>query len=261
MKNKIYWLTGHSGVGKTTIAKALQSKRQFVMLDGDEMRDSISLGAGFTPEARREHNLRVARLANVLSEQTMVIVTVIAPQKSVREEIAKICDPEFIWVKRTMPDREGHWYEEPEGVFTLDHDVMGIEESVAALDNYIGCPSDANTSLFIGRYQPLHDGHLALFQVALDEGKKVVIALRDTPICENNPYTPEERITMVKDKIPEAEVIVIPDISEVCIGRGVGYKIRQISLPKDVESISATKIRAADMLLPDPPYSQMRGGR
>jgi len=41
-------------------------------------------------------------------------------------------------------------------------------------------------SLMIGRYQPFHEGHQKLVQKVLDEGKKVCIALRDTPIDENN---------------------------------------------------------------------------
>lgn len=100
-------------------------------------------------------------------------------------------------------------------------------------------------SLFIGRYQPLHDGHIALFRKVLDEGKNVCVALRDTPIDESNPYSIEERIEMFSKKIPEVKVIVIPDIEDVCYGREVGWGIRQITLDAATESISATKIREA----------------
>ena len=44
-------------------------------------------------------------------------------------------------------------------------------------------------SLFIGRYQPLHEGHKKLIQKVLDEGKNVLVALRDTPISLTDPYT------------------------------------------------------------------------
>ena len=49
-------------------------------------------------------------------------------------------------------------------------------------------------SLFIGRYQPLHGGHIKLIRKVLDEeGKPVIVALRDTPIDESNPFTIKER--------------------------------------------------------------------
>ncbi len=47
-------------------------------------------------------------------------------------------------------------------------------------------------SLFIGRYQPFHEGHKKLMEVELKEGNDVVIAIRDTEISEKNPYTIEE---------------------------------------------------------------------
>ena len=101
-------------------------------------------------------------------------------------------------------------------------------------------------SLFIGRYQPLHQGHIALIQRVLDEGKSICVALRDTEIDENNPYSTEQRKEMFfkefKDKV---KVIVIPDIEEVCYGRKVGWGIREIKLDKKTESISASKIRNA----------------
>lgn len=124
---QIIWLTGQSGSGKTTLAIELQKKcryMHYVILDGDQMRDSISLGAGFSREDRTEHNLRVARLAKVLSQQTNVIVAVIAPIASVRAKIDEICNPKWVYLKRTLPEREGHFYEEPTDYFTLDLDII-----------------------------------------------------------------------------------------------------------------------------------------
>jgi cytidyltransferase-like protein len=107
-------------------------------------------------------------------------------------------------------------------------------------------------SMFIGRYQPFHAGHIKLMKTVLDEGKNIVIALRDTPVRDTDPYTVEERINMIQAKFPDATVYPrisriticpIPDISEVVFGRGVGWGIRQIKLDEKTESISATKIR------------------
>lgn len=101
-------------------------------------------------------------------------------------------------------------------------------------------------ALFIGRFQPLHEGHKKLFQTVLDEGKNIVIALRDTEISETDPFTVEQRTQMIYDAFPDrdrVQVISIPDISEVVYGRKVGYGIREIHLDEATEKISATEIR------------------
>jgi len=107
-------------------------------------------------------------------------------------------------------------------------------------------------SMFIGRYQPLHEGHIKLMKAVLDEGKDIIIALRDTPIQETDPYSVEERIDMIKKEFPNAVVYprsgrivicAIPDVSEIVFGRGVGWGVRQIKLDAETEKISATNIR------------------
>lgn len=99
-------------------------------------------------------------------------------------------------------------------------------------------------SLIIGRWSPLHEGHKKLIQSVLDEGKPVVVAVRDTKVSERDPYTAEERVLMIKDAFGgRVQVIVIPDISEVVYGRGVGWGIREIQLDPETEKISATSIR------------------
>jgi len=99
-------------------------------------------------------------------------------------------------------------------------------------------------SLFIGRWQPLHKGHKKLIQKVLDEGKPVVVAIRNTEISEKNPYTAEERKQMFRKEYGnKVKVIVIPDIAEVCYGRNVGWNIRRIRLDNQTEEISGTKTR------------------
>ena len=104
-------------------------------------------------------------------------------------------------------------------------------------------------SFFAGRFQPFHAGHRAIVRKLLSEGKNVCIAVRNTEISSSNPFSYGERRELIS-KLYEAEirehrvkVILIPDISEIVYGRGVGYKISEISMPKEVENISATKIR------------------
>ena len=104
-------------------------------------------------------------------------------------------------------------------------------------------------SLFIGRWQPFHEGHQKLIQKVLDEKKNVCVAIRDTEISETDPYTTQERQLMINKVFPEVKVIVIPDIEEVIYGRNVGWGIREIRLDEVTESISATKIRQKTTLI------------
>ena len=104
-------------------------------------------------------------------------------------------------------------------------------------------------SMLVGRFQPFHDGHKWLMNQCLDEGKNVLICIRDIEPDDKNPYTPQEvenRITgELLDLIQEGrvKVIIIPDIESVNFGRGVGYDIIEHIPPQEVSDISATKIR------------------
>jgi nicotinamide mononucleotide adenylyltransferase len=104
-------------------------------------------------------------------------------------------------------------------------------------------------SLFIGRWQPWHDGHQWLIDQRLKERKKVCIAIRDVDTNEDQPWTAEEiKYNLEKRFFKEIadnfiKVIIIPDIESVNYGRGVGYEIIEHAPPNDIKEISATKIR------------------
>lgn len=137
---KIFWLTGNSGAGKTTVSKLVQKHMpNCIILDGDEMRRTISTEEGFSPEDRRRHNLRVARLADLLASQGFVVlVAVIAPFTTVREELGAICDPHWIYIKRSGLEHENKPYEPPASPhLVLDHDAMDAFNSSAKLYDFI----------------------------------------------------------------------------------------------------------------------------
>ena len=102
-------------------------------------------------------------------------------------------------------------------------------------------------SLFIGRWQPFHEGHKVLVETALKQGKNVCIAIRNIPQSSTDPYTIKQREYMIRKALKEygerVVIITIPDIEEICIGRKVGYGVTRVKLPKMIEDISGTKIR------------------
>ncbi len=104
-------------------------------------------------------------------------------------------------------------------------------------------------SMFIGRWQPWHAGHRWLIDQRLNEGKNVLICIRDIKPDEKNPFTAQEVERNIKNELwtllsdEKVKVIVIPDIESVNFGRGVGYDIIEHIPPQEVGEISATKIR------------------
>jgi nicotinamide mononucleotide adenylyltransferase len=108
---------------------------------------------------------------------------------------------------------------------------------------------DSQYELFIGRWQPLHDGHKALFQQVLNRGDKLCIAIREGEVNEKNPFSAIEVMASISEYyknnilLGQVKVITIPDICSVNFGRGVGYDIIEHIPPAEIADISATKIR------------------
>ena len=109
--------------------------------------------------------------------------------------------------------------------------------------------NEVKYSMFIGRWQPWHAGHRWLIDQRLNEGKKVLLAIRDVEPDERNPWSAfqvamnlEEELS---DLMAEGKVrfIIIPDIESVNIGRGVGYDVIEHIPPEEVREISATAVR------------------
>jgi phosphopantetheine adenylyltransferase len=104
-------------------------------------------------------------------------------------------------------------------------------------------------SMFIGRWQPWHSGHRWLIDQRLNQGKNVLICIRDIGPDEKNPFTAQQVYENILFKLSDLiieeriKVQVIPDIESVNFGRGVGYDIIEHIPPQEVSEISATKIR------------------
>lgn len=106
--------------------------------------------------------------------------------------------------------------------------------------------TDKQYAVFIGRFQPLHNGHISLFRQKLNKGIPVLVMVRNLKPDEKNPFTTEQTMDMLRSIFYEKEdlsVINIPDIESVNWGRGVGYELNEFIPPADIASISATTIR------------------
>ncbi len=105
-------------------------------------------------------------------------------------------------------------------------------------------------SMFIGRWQPWHQGHRWLIDQRLNEGKNVLICIRDVEPSEKQPWTAQEVLVNVSKELDDLiqegkiKIIIIPDVESINYGRGVGYDVIEHIPPQDIKEISATKIRA-----------------
>ena len=109
----------------------------------------------------------------------------------------------------------------------------------------------------LGRWQPWHDGHQALFKRCVAKTGQVAIQVRDVQGAsggdgqDDNPFNWEEvcnniEVGLLKDGFQrgkEYEIMLVPNIVNITYGRGVGYDIIEHIPPTEIGEISATKIR------------------
>ena len=105
------------------------------------------------------------------------------------------------------------------------------------------------TAQMLGRWQPFHDVHYTLFKEIIKKTGQVCIQIRDVQGVDDNPFDFETVKKKIEERLnPEFEgrfkIMLVPNITNICYGRGVGYKIEEIELSEEIQKISATKIRA-----------------
>ena len=105
------------------------------------------------------------------------------------------------------------------------------------------------TVQMLGRWQPWHAGHRALFERAVAKTGQVVIQIRDCQGWQgSNPFAIEQVKEYIRRDLDslyqgQYEIQVVPNIVNITYGRDVGYKIEQEVFEDSIHSISATKIR------------------
>ncbi|MDC0365639.1 cytidyltransferase [Gammaproteobacteria bacterium] len=113
------------------------------------------------------------------------------------------------------------------------------------------------TVQMLGRWQPWHDGHQALFKRCVAKTGQVIIQVRDVQGAsggdgqDDNPFDWEAVCKNIEDGLAkdnfhrgqEFEIMLVPNIVNITYGRGVGYKFEEEIFEEAITDISATKIR------------------
>lgn len=244
---------GLPGSGKTTFATKLKNMLgdRAIHFNGDNFRKFYN-DWDFSEEGRRRQAERMRNAAlNAQQEGKHAILDFVCP----KEEYRDLIDPDYRIHMKCTPVREFSdttaMFEDSKHLFTWKiEDYDDSDRSVIDLYNVImdiEFDYNAPTALMIGRYQPFHEGHKALFVKALEKHGQVCIAVRDMPQSANNPYTPGMVEANIHKSLQEYrgkyQIVILPNIVDVVYGRDVGWTVSKIDLPPEIESISATNIR------------------
>jgi hypothetical protein len=127
-----------------------------------------------------------------------------------------------------------------------DHEKDSYEKASLIISLFELHDWSAPTTLMLGRYQPWHEGHHALYKEAGKRTNQVLLGVRNTyNTSEKDPL----KFDQVKDYIAKddfmsaAMVLRLPNITNIVYGRDVGYNIEQVKLPAEIQAISATQKR------------------
>jgi len=245
----IIQVIGLPGSGKTTFAKNLADRINGIHLNADEVRAELNKDLGFSPEDRIEQSRRMGALSRLLSKQGYhVVVDFINPTQKTREAFGK--PDKVVWMNRKpvrdFPDTTAMW-ETPSNVNLVFDDLMETETATRVTCIDFNLPDWRKpTTLMLGRYQPWHEGHHALYEEAKKRTDQVMLGVRNTYLTsEKDPLTFEQVQGYIDqdDYMKDAMIVKMPNITNIVYGRDVGYKIEQVSLGTDIEAISATQKR------------------
>jgi adenylylsulfate kinase len=252
---KTILIMGLPGAGKTTLAEALAPRLNAVHLNADAIRQNINKDLGFAEEDRIEHARRMGWLCEQVAKTGgFVVADFICPTPQTRDAFGVGPGTYVVWVDRVTESRfpdTNRMFVPPEKfdlrVLSEGTPDYWAEQIVRAVRPIFDAKKP--TALFVGRYQPFHDGHKALITEGIRRVGQVCIAVRDTAqIDDKNPFSFEYVRARIEHGLREYEgrfcVVPLPNITSIFYGRDVGYTIERIDLDRDLEAISATETRA-----------------
>jgi hypothetical protein len=250
---------GLPGAGKTYLAQHIvdhlqAEKKKVGWLNADDVRKKYN-DWDFSHEGRIRQSLRMRELADAMTDIDYVICDFVAPLVEMRNNFKADWT---IWVDTI---REGRYadtnamFVEPE-VYDFRVTVQKAEtwgEFIAGhiLDDRRRPVFDwkKETVQMLGRWQPWHDGHRALFERLLAKTGQVIIQVRDVQGWQgSNPFEVAKVKGFIKRDLDplyqgQYEIQVVPNIVHIGWGRGVGYTAGEETFDESITNISATGIR------------------
>lgn len=245
----IIQIIGLPGTGKTTLATSLADRINAIHLNADYVRSTINSDLGFNLEDRVEHARRLGEMSRMLSAQGHhVVVDFICPTKETRQAFGN--PDKIIWMRRTptrnFDDTTLMWQNPSKFDLAFDDSIeLDLKIKIIIADFQLHDWS-APTTLMLGRYQPWHEGHHALYVEAGKRTNQVLLGVRNTyNTSDKDPLTFDQvKGYIAKDEfMDDAMVLRLPNITNIVYGRDVGYKIEQVDLGATIHAISATEKR------------------
>ena len=263
---------GLPGAGKTFLAQALKkyleinsdffkpnaeslegSRAEVKWINADDVRKKYN-DWDFSHEGRIRQSIRMRELADGFFND-FVIADFVAPLPEMRHNFKADWT---IWVDTIDAGR----FEDTNRMFQPPdvYDFRVTEQECEKWAEFIGEHILENrrrpvfdwrreTVQMLGRWQPWHAGHRALFERAIAKTGQVCIMIRDCQGWQgSNPFEIERVKAFIRRDLDplyqgQYEIQVVPNIVNITYGRDVGYKIEQESFDDATHAISATKIR------------------
>ena len=253
MRKKVL-VMGLPGAGKTTLASELAVRLNAVHFNADDVRANVNKDLGFSEADRLEQARRMGWLCDqVVKVGCFAIADFICPTPSTRAAFQAGGEAFVIFMDRIQIGAfadTNRMFVRPENydlIVSADGTPEYWAEQAMVQLRPVFDPKRP-TALFVGRYQPFHEGHRALIVEGLTRVGQACIAVRATQGTDNkNPFDFEYVKSRIEHGLREFEgrftVVPLPNIGHIFYGRDVGYTVERINLDERIESISASAIR------------------
>ena len=244
---------GLPGSGKTTLANYLAEMLgdRAELINADDVRKEVD-DWDFSLKGRERQLQRMRILTEQAHEKGKIaIADFICPLDEYRE----LFDADYyIWVNTIEEGRyedTNELFEAPQ-FYDIHYVVEEMRDDYDAREimwNLLDSEFDtrAPTAQVMGRFQPWHEGHQALFERALEKEGQAALMVRDMEPSEDNPNHVLDVCQHLRLQLAEyagkVRIFAAPNITRISYGRDVGYTIEQESFARAIEEISATRIR------------------